>query len=91
MLVGLICDAAADTAAAAAAALLLKTATMQARLTGRHYIMGDDYTIADIANFPWLVCLSAFYNADEALGLADFKAVQAWVARCMERPASKVR
>jgi GST-like protein len=52
--------------------------------------MGDDYTIADIATFPWVVCLSAYYNADETLGLADFKAVQAWVDRCMERPASKV-
>jgi GST-like protein len=64
---------------------------MQARLTGRQYMMGDDYTIADIATFPWVVCLSKFYNADETLGLADFKAVQDWVARCMERPASKVR
>ncbi|WIA41314.1 hypothetical protein OEZ86_004911 [Tetradesmus obliquus] len=62
---------------------------LEARLTGRQYIMGDDYTIADIATFPWVVCLSAFYNADEALGLAGFKAVQAWVNRCMERPASK--
>jgi GST-like protein len=53
--------------------------------------MGDDYTIADIAIFPWVVCLSAFYKGEEALGLADFKAVQAWVDRCMERPASKVR
>jgi len=47
--------------------------------------------VADIACFPWVNALSAFYKADDALELASFKEVNAWLARCMERPASKVR
>jgi GST-like protein len=62
---------------------------LEARLTGRQYIMGDDYTIADIATFPWVNGLSAFYKGDETLGLADYTNVQEWLTRCMDRPASK--
>jgi GST-like protein len=62
---------------------------LETRLTGKQFIMGDDYTIADIAIFPWVNGLSAFYKGDEALGLADFKNVNDWLTRCMDRPASK--
>ncbi len=33
------------------------------RLEGRAWIMGDDYTIADIATFPWVRNLIGFYEA----------------------------
>lgn len=36
---------------------------LEGRLTGRQFIMGDDYTIADIAIFPWVAALSQFYKA----------------------------
>eukprot|EP00878_Enallax_costatus_P001995 GHUV01002159.1.p1 GENE.GHUV01002159.1~~GHUV01002159.1.p1 ORF type:complete len:255 (+),score=63.78 GHUV01002159.1:265-1029(+) len=62
---------------------------LENRLTGRQYIMGDDYTIADIAIFPWVNGLSAFYKGDEVLGIADYKAVKEWLNRCLERPASQ--
>jgi hypothetical protein len=45
---------------------------------------------ADIACFPWVNALSTFYKADDTLQLANFPTVKEWVARCMERPASKV-
>jgi glutathione S-transferase len=35
--------------------------------------------------------LVAFYDAGQALGLHEHTAVAAWLQRCMERPASKVR
>lgn len=62
---------------------------LEQRLEGRQYIMGDDYTLADIATWPWVRCLSVFYSAGEALGLASFKNVTQWLARCEARPASK--
>ena len=34
--------------------------------------MGDDYTIADIATFPWVRNLIGFYEARELVGFADF-------------------
>nr|WP_316642498.1 glutathione S-transferase N-terminal domain-containing protein [uncultured Roseateles sp.] len=55
------------------------------RLTGRQWIMGDDYTIADIATLPWVNNLVGFYGAGELVGYADFpelaRVVQAFLAR----------
>ncbi len=59
------------------------------RLDGRQWIMGDDYTIADIATFPWVRTLRDFYGAGEAVGLDKFTHVTAWLERCLERPASQ--
>ena len=51
--------------------------------------MDDEYTIADIATFPWVGCLDWGYGAREDLKLdADFPNVVAWYARCTEKPAS---
>ncbi|TNE60905.1 MAG: glutathione S-transferase [Alphaproteobacteria bacterium] len=57
------------------------------RLEGRDYI-ADEYSIADIATFPWVNCLEEFYDATEQVGLKDFKNVEAWRARCNARPAA---
>lgn len=48
------------------------------------------FAVADIACFPWVNGLSAFYKADDKLELASYPKVKQWVNRCMERPASKV-
>jgi GST-like protein len=55
------------------------------RLDGRSWIMGDDYTIADIAIFPWVRNLIGYYGAGELVGYSDFphvaRALDAFVAR----------
>ncbi len=56
-------------------------------LDNRTWMMGEEYTIADIANFPWVRALSVFYEADDILGLNDLQNVKAWVKRNGERPA----
>ena len=64
---------------------------LEGQLRDRKFIMGDeprDYSIADIAIFPWVRGLSVFYEADEVLGLSEFPSVMAWVERCSDRPAS---
>ncbi|MDF2370552.1 MAG: glutathione binding-like protein [Rhizobiaceae bacterium] len=63
-------------------------AVLDQRLDGRQWIMGDDYTIADIATFPWVGTVRDFYEAGEAVGLGDYTNVTAWLERCMARPAS---
>ena len=63
---------------------------LEKRLEGRQFIMDDDYTIADIAIFPWVRGLRVFYEADELLGFSDFPNVLAWLERCIARPASEV-
>jgi len=58
------------------------------RLKNRSYLVNDEYSIADIATFPWVGCLDNFYAASEDLGLADFKCVQQWYECCANRPAA---
>jgi GST-like protein len=53
------------------------------------YIVGNDYSIADIATWPWLRAMTGFYEAGDLVGMDNFKNVQAWENRCMERPASQ--
>ena len=54
-------------------------------LAERQWIMGDDYSIADIATFPWVRNLIGFYEAGELVGIGDFphvtRAVQDFIAR----------
>ena len=42
------------------------------RLAECAWIMGDAYSIADIAIFPWVRNLIGFYQAGELMGIADF-------------------
>ena len=62
---------------------------IEARLDGRRWIMDDDYTIADIAIFPWVRGLRDVYEASEDLGLKDFPRTMEWVERALARPASQ--
>ena len=57
------------------------------RLEGRDWIMGDAYTIADIATFGWVRNLNGFYEAGELVGFADFANVQRVLASFVARPA----
>ena len=57
------------------------------RLEGRDWIMGDEYTIADIATLGWVRNLIGFYEAGDLVGYADFKNVDAWLQRGLARPA----
>ena len=57
------------------------------RLARRDWVMGKDYSIADIAIFPWVRNLSGFYEAGELVGTADFKNVQRVLDAFVKRPA----
>jgi GST-like protein len=57
------------------------------RLDGRAWIMGDEYTIADIATFPWVRNLVGFYGAGELVGYEDFGNVQRVLGAFLARPA----
>ena len=57
------------------------------RLQGRDWIMGSDYSIADIATFPWVNNLIGFYGAGDLVGAADFAQVARVLAAFMARPA----
>ena len=57
------------------------------RLTGRTWLMGDAYTIADMAMFPWVRNLVGFYGAGELVRFNEFPRVAATLERFVARPA----
>ena len=60
---------------------------LEERLTGRAWIMGDAYTIADMATFPWVRNLVGFYEAADLVGIADFPNVKRVLDAFVARPA----
>ncbi|WP_017937950.1 glutathione S-transferase N-terminal domain-containing protein [Zestomonas thermotolerans] len=56
-------------------------------LEGRRWIMGDDYSIADIATFPWVRNLVGFYEAGELVGFERFANVRRVLEAFLARPA----
>jgi len=62
-------------------------AVLDKHLEGREWIMGDQYTIADIASFPWIRNLIGFYGAGELVGFQDFANVARVLAAFVARPA----
>jgi len=60
---------------------------LDGRLAGREWIMGDQYTIADIATLGWVDNLIGFYEARELVGFDGFANVVAWLERGLARPA----
>lgn len=54
---------------------------LERRLEGREFVAGD-YSIADIASYPW-VKIAGIFNQD----MSNFPRVQAWLDRIAERPA----
>ena len=61
------------------------------RLSQNEYLAGKEYTIADIAVFPWYGALVKgwLYGAAEFLSVHEYVNVQRWADRILERPAVK--
>lgn len=60
---------------------------LEARLDGRDWMMGADYTIADIALLGWVRNLIGFYGAGDLVDYASLVHVPAWLERGRARPA----
>lgn len=57
------------------------------RLEGRDWVMGEQYTIADIAILPWVRNLVGFYGAGELVEFSQFKNVERVLEAFVARPA----
>jgi glutathione S-transferase len=62
---------------------------LENHLMNRRYLVGDEYTIADMATMPWVNALAEFYKAYEVLELATFEKVNEWKKRLLERPKTR--
>ena len=61
------------------------------QLADKTFICGDDYTIADMAIWPWygVLVLGGLYSAAEFLEVSSYKNVVRWAEAIAERPAVK--
>ncbi len=62
---------------------------LNTHLKNREWIMGSEYTIADIATFPWIRNLIGFYGARDLVGFDDFPEVARVLDVFVDRPAVK--
>ncbi|HTC14527.1 MAG TPA: glutathione binding-like protein [Steroidobacteraceae bacterium] len=60
---------------------------LEGRLSGRSWLMGDSYTIADMAVFPWVRNLVGFYGAGELVGISSYPNVTRVLTTFVARPA----
>ena len=54
------------------------------QLEGRHFVAGNEYSIADIAIYPWIVS-----HELQGQNLDDFPALNVWFERIKARPATE--
>ena len=62
-------------------------AVIDQRLATRAWMMGEAYSIADMATFPWVRNLIGFYEAGNLVGIADFANVTRTLDAFLKRPA----
>ncbi|MBD8553351.1 glutathione S-transferase N-terminal domain-containing protein [Rhizobium sp. CFBP 8762] len=60
---------------------------LEERLKTQEWLAGDDYSIADIATFPWVNGARIHYGAADVLTFDAFPHVMAWVDKALARPA----
>ena len=60
---------------------------LDTRLAGRDWLMGEDFTIADISCVGWVRNLVGFYEARELVAFDSLTHVPAWLERALARPA----
>ncbi|WP_297833106.1 glutathione S-transferase C-terminal domain-containing protein [Pseudomonas sp.] len=60
---------------------------LNTQLEGHDWVMGDEYSIADIAIFPWVRALVGFYEAGDLVGISDFPNVLRSLDLFLARPA----
>jgi GST-like protein len=62
-------------------------AVLNQQLKGRDWILGKNYSIADIATFPWVRNLVGFYAAGDLVGIQNYPEVTRVLAAFVARPA----
>ena len=64
-------------------------AVLDHQLADKEYLIGE-FSIADIATFPWVNALGTAYGAGDVIPLTAYPHVDAWLARCTARPSFQV-
>jgi len=62
-------------------------AVLDRQLEARAWILGDEYSIADIATFPWVRNLVGFYGAGDLVEFDRYRQVKRALEAFVQRPA----
>lgn len=60
---------------------------LEQHLQDKDWMLGNTYSIADIATWPWVRNLIGFYGAGDLVGITDFANVQRVLTQFLKRPA----
>jgi GST-like protein len=60
---------------------------LDGHLAGKTWMMGELFTIADVALLGWVRGIDVHYQASDLVGLRELQHVQAWLKQALERPA----
>ncbi len=60
---------------------------LEGQLGGRAWILGEDYSLVDIATFPWIRALLEVYQVADLVGFQDFTEVRRALDAFLARPA----
>lgn len=60
---------------------------LDGQLKGRTWILGEDYSLVDIATFPWIRALLEVYQVADLVGFQDFPEVRRALDAFLARPA----
>jgi GST-like protein len=60
---------------------------LEGQLRGRAWILGEDYSLVDIATFPWIRALLEVYQVADLIGFQDFPKVRRALDAFLARPA----
>ena len=56
-------------------------------LAGKDWVAGSEYTIADMAIFPWIRNMIVRYNAEELIGWGQYPEASRVLSQWLQRPA----
>lgn len=62
---------------------------LETHLSDKTFMVGNQFSIADMSLFPWVMALEQFYHAKEEFQLEQFESTYEWLNRCLDRPASQ--
>ncbi len=63
-------------------------AVLDDQLAKSNFVIGDQYSIADIAIYPWVDVLDWGYQLHQDLGIDKYSHLMRWYQQCLERPSS---
>lgn len=61
---------------------------LEQQLQNNTYLLGEKFSVADIAVFPWVDALEWAYKSHDFLQITEYEAMYQWYKECLQRPST---